>query len=361
MGVQFFSLTSASIPLESLSIYMMKMYRDRGSPCLMPLDGLKKFILLPLTKIEIEEEVMHDRMSLARLSRIPKKKRVSFIKDHSSLSSFFKVNLKDHTGLVPLHFPEVSDILLNYDSLVRSPSIGKETSLGGADDVLKDGFYSIGNDLGDNLVTSVTESNGSKVFQVGGIPTFWNLANKSGVVFSRHDVFVKDVLAESYGLLANVIPELLVKEGVKPIRSRSFHGLERFDSQKDFNGHGKVVVEPIVSLMSDENMVVAIACLLTLLGIVMLDCIVTCRLDLERMVKMKIWMMSRAHQTRPYYAMDFCETPLSLYCLGYFSQLEDNDADVHERYRAFQTRLDYAMAFCETPLLLCALVNCSQQ
>ncbi|KAF3632781.1 hypothetical protein FXO38_25964 [Capsicum annuum] len=82
---------------------------EKESPCLMPLNGLKKFVLLPFTKIAMEEEVMQE------------------------------------------------NILLDDDSMVSTSSIGQETSLSGADDALEDRLDSVGYDFSNNIVTSIIE------------------------------------------------------------------------------------------------------------------------------------------------------------------------------------------------------------
>lgn len=55
----------------------------------MPLEGKKKGILPPLTKIEMEEVEKQDIISLERPGGKLKKERAYLIKDHSSLSKAF--------------------------------------------------------------------------------------------------------------------------------------------------------------------------------------------------------------------------------------------------------------------------------
>lgn len=58
MGSHFFPYTALSISLDSLSMHMMNMYGEMGSPCLIPLEGLKVIDLPPFTRIVMEEELM---------------------------------------------------------------------------------------------------------------------------------------------------------------------------------------------------------------------------------------------------------------------------------------------------------------
>lgn len=68
------------------------------------------------------------------------------------------------------------DVLLDDDSMVNNSSIGQKTSLSGVDDALEDRLDSVGYDFSNNLVTSITESIGSKVFQTSSIPALWDQA-----------------------------------------------------------------------------------------------------------------------------------------------------------------------------------------
>ncbi|KAF3620840.1 hypothetical protein FXO37_33075 [Capsicum annuum] len=107
IGFQFLALTSASMPLDSLFMHNIKRYRDRRSPCLMPLEGLKK------------------------------------------------VNLEDHVSPFPSHSLKVSDIFLDDNRLVIFPPIEEETGLGWANNDLEKGLNSINNDLSNNFVGGV--------------------------------------------------------------------------------------------------------------------------------------------------------------------------------------------------------------
>lgn len=66
----------------------------------------------------------------------------------------------------------MSYVLLDDDGLVSSLSIKKEASLGEANNVLEDRLNSVNNNICDDLIRSITESNGSVISQIGGIPTF---------------------------------------------------------------------------------------------------------------------------------------------------------------------------------------------
>lgn len=53
-----------------------------GSPCLIPLEGYKGSVWLPLTRIEMELEGIQERIIFIRLDGKLKNNRESIIKDH---------------------------------------------------------------------------------------------------------------------------------------------------------------------------------------------------------------------------------------------------------------------------------------
>jgi hypothetical protein len=71
------------------SMQRIKMYRDRGSPCLIPLDGEKFSRHSPFTKMEREEDEMQDIISSIQEEGKLKNWRVWRIKDHSRGSYAF--------------------------------------------------------------------------------------------------------------------------------------------------------------------------------------------------------------------------------------------------------------------------------
>lgn len=66
----------------------------------------------------------------------------------------------------------MGNVFLNNYSIVRSPSLGEKTSLRITDEVPLVHLYSIGNNLGNDLILGVAEANGSKVPKVSGILAF---------------------------------------------------------------------------------------------------------------------------------------------------------------------------------------------
>lgn len=84
----------------------------------------------------------------------------------------FKINFEGHvTGLSFLFLKVRNDFIL-YNGMATSPPIGHEASLTLPNDARKQTFVSIGNNLGDDFVDSVAESNGSEDFQIMDI---WSL------------------------------------------------------------------------------------------------------------------------------------------------------------------------------------------
>lgn len=68
---------------------MIKRYGEIGSPCLIPLIGLKWEVCSPFTKIEIEEEEIQDIIRELSLGGTLKKERACLINLHSILSNAF--------------------------------------------------------------------------------------------------------------------------------------------------------------------------------------------------------------------------------------------------------------------------------
>lgn len=56
--------SASSISCDSVSVEMINKYGDSGSPYLIPREGWKKGVGLPLTKIAMDEVVMQDIMSV---------------------------------------------------------------------------------------------------------------------------------------------------------------------------------------------------------------------------------------------------------------------------------------------------------
>ncbi|KAH0734300.1 hypothetical protein KY285_010007 [Solanum tuberosum] len=149
MGVQFLFSTSVLMLIESLSIQIMNIQRDMGSPCRMPLEGPFKLI-----------------------------------------KSFLQVNFQDYICHFPFHLVEVRDEFMNSDSIICSSSIRLEASLVRANNPREEGLNSIHNDLSDQFVGCVTKSNQPEVSDVGSIKAFWNQANESRYNPSDPEAFV---------------------------------------------------------------------------------------------------------------------------------------------------------------------------
>lgn len=60
---------------------------------------------------------------------------------------------------------------MDNGGLIRGPSIGKESCLSKADDLLKKGLNSVNNYFGNNFVGGITKDNKSEALEIGSIPT----------------------------------------------------------------------------------------------------------------------------------------------------------------------------------------------
>lgn len=117
-----------SMSLESLSIHKMKRYDNSGSPCLMPLVGMKGLVCSLLTRTEMVEELTHAIMRLVIVFGKLKPWRVSFMKDHSSLSkAFSKSILIIVLGDLPFIFPKC--VMYSYTMMALSEALLFERKL----------------------------------------------------------------------------------------------------------------------------------------------------------------------------------------------------------------------------------------
>lgn len=86
------------------------------------------------------------------------------MKDHSSLSKgLFKINFMDHMTFAAPDLTKLSDRFLSNNGIVRGSPIGKKAGLSRTNDCGEDGFDYVNNNLGNQFVNGVTESNGSEV------------------------------------------------------------------------------------------------------------------------------------------------------------------------------------------------------
>lgn len=65
-------------------------------------------------------------------------------------------------------------VLLDYQGIIKGPSISEKTSLTRSSDILKIGLDYVNNDLNDKLVGGVTKPYRSEVFQISGVFRFGN-------------------------------------------------------------------------------------------------------------------------------------------------------------------------------------------
>lgn len=122
------------------------------------------------------------------------------------------------------------DDLLDNDSIIRGPFPEEKTSLSGNDKGREKRPESSSNDLGGNLVLSVTKANRSKVFETRNIIAFRNQALVSGFGFGVHGCLLERVYIELSDSLTYNVPIILVHERVNTIRSKIFVRIERVKS-----------------------------------------------------------------------------------------------------------------------------------
>lgn len=89
IGFQALLSADLSIVLDNLSIHRITIYGDIGSPCLMPLVGENKGVLVPFARMVISVVVMQNIIRLISFKGNLKYSKVSLIKLHSSLSNVF--------------------------------------------------------------------------------------------------------------------------------------------------------------------------------------------------------------------------------------------------------------------------------
>ncbi|KAF3620116.1 hypothetical protein FXO38_32545 [Capsicum annuum] len=126
IGFQFLALTSASMPLDSLFMHNIKRYRDRRSPCLMPLEGLKKVVFPPLTRIATEKEIMQEKIRLDLKNLMAR--RISESLRGASRASF----ISEVIALLAMMGNKMIIIALGVASSVKSNKVMK--------DVISNGF-----------------------------------------------------------------------------------------------------------------------------------------------------------------------------------------------------------------------------
>lgn len=81
----------------------------------------------------------------------------------------------------------MGDDFLDHNGIVTGPSVGHEASLTFPNNAWKQRFESIGNDLGDDFVNGIAETNGSATFQTLDIQSLRNKAMESFVGLKRHE------------------------------------------------------------------------------------------------------------------------------------------------------------------------------
>lgn len=87
------------------------MYGDKGSPCCMPLVGLKYSVGFPLISMEVEDVVTQDIMRLIKFVETLRATKEQCMNDHSSWSNAFsRSNLRRMQGVLPFIFQNLDII-----------------------------------------------------------------------------------------------------------------------------------------------------------------------------------------------------------------------------------------------------------
>lgn len=105
----------------------------------------------------------------------------------------------------------MSDVLLENNSILSSSSIREETSPSGPNDIVKEWFNPIHNNLYDQLAHSVAQTNRYKVLQHCCIRIFWNQTQVGFVHFWGHCGCEEHPLIEVVDLARQDVPYLWQK------------------------------------------------------------------------------------------------------------------------------------------------------
>lgn len=162
--------------------------------------------------------------------------RVSLINDHSSfVKSPFLIYLKAHVGLLPFHFLKMGDIYLDNDNIVNNPSVREEACLIRPNNGGDERLHPVKNDFGHQFIAIIAKHSGPIVFEMGCIGEFKGKTQEGGIHVFRHLATGKHLLTKRGGPIPNLLQEFLVEHGVETIWSRSFKGLEGFQSNVNFS------------------------------------------------------------------------------------------------------------------------------
>lgn len=137
----------------------------------------------------------------------------------NSVKGFFQVNFKDHTGLLTFYFLEMGDHFLDNNSIVKGPSVRKETCLAITNNPSQMGSKSPSNYFFDELVLGVTQPNRPEVFQARSIKAFRNETKVSGVHLWIHYAFREGLFTKLDDFSPKTVPVFLIHKRVETIRA----------------------------------------------------------------------------------------------------------------------------------------------
>lgn len=119
------------------------------------------------------------------------------------------------------------NVLLNNNDIIRGSPFSKKTSLGTPYDGLKEVLESISNNLGNDFILSIAETNSSEVLKGGRILALRDEAKVSGVYLYIHSPMSESMRAKIQKEWDKRIPVFLVHKRMHTIWTRSFKGLKR--------------------------------------------------------------------------------------------------------------------------------------
>lgn len=166
---------------------------------------------------------------------------------------FFQINLKDHVGLMAFHPFEVIQVFLNNDGIIISSPLLEEPFFIMTNYIMDEGFQSIGDDFGYDVVLGVTKTNRSKIFQGGCISTLGDKAKVSSVNSGIHGPRGEGRTAELLEDKSHSIPVLLLHEGVHPIQPLGFGRSKGEHSSLDFLKNRYEIKERVIKRINKSQ------------------------------------------------------------------------------------------------------------
>ncbi|PHU23823.1 hypothetical protein BC332_08930 [Capsicum chinense] len=171
---------------------------------------LKKLIgditlIVPIDSVGVNDSLSNEEVPIEIIDRQRPGNHLAYSPANQVYDLRASLRMKLQRGLLILHLRERVDEFLDNDIIVRSSSLGEETRLGIVDYGGKEGFNSIGNDFGDDLILGIANTNGPKVHQGGDLR---GLKEKTTLLISSVEGIAsrsaEEGKVESLGMIFNV-------------------------------------------------------------------------------------------------------------------------------------------------------------